>query len=177
MPGSFSSSSTDAVFMLRGVAGGCFCAVAVPRQVNECDGCHDRRAADSRVTRTELEATRMSAKCELLIRGTGRGPTLLMLLAMGIVLCHRPEKRGLRRELLAVTYEHDLGVGRIKVEPRREQNIVRGERPDFFAIGFEVVVGQLVEADGRKLAEDAVLRSNSERENSAEVTLRAFEFF
>src|SRR5579862_4658346 len=101
----------------------------------------------------------------------------VLLETIGCVFRYWAEQGGLVENLVAVAYQDDLGVGGIEVAARGEQDIVGGERANFFAIGFEVIVGQAIEVDRRELAQDTILRRNTERENAGQVALRAFEFF
>ena len=84
-------------------------------------------------------------------------------MAMRIVFGDWAEKRGLLGDLLAVADQNDLRVGGIKVAASGGENIVGSERMDFLAIRFQIVLGQAIEVDRRKLAETAILRGDAER--------------
>ena len=79
-----------------------------------------------------------------------------------------PKKRGLLADLRAVADENDLRVRGIEMAARGGEDIVGGERANSLAIRFEIVFGQLVEIDGRELAEQAVLRGDAERKNAGQ---------
>src|ERR1700687_1447847 len=94
------------------------------------------------------------------------------MLAVGVVYVEVAEESGLRFDLCAVADNNDLHVGGVKISSRSGEQIVRGERTDFVAIGLEVVVGEFVERHSSELREQAVLRGESEREHSADIIAR-----
>ena len=98
-------------------------------------------------------------------------------LFLRIVFGDFAEERGLLGDLRAVAHQDDLRVGGIEVAARRDENIVGSERVNFLAIRFQIILGQAIEVDGGKLAEQAILRRDAERKNSGQIAARAFQFF
>src|SRR5271156_393435 len=96
----------------------------------------------------------------------GRGESLLDLCSLGIVFGDFAEEGGLGGELGAVADDDDLRVGRIEVAARGGEDVVRGERVDAGAIGFEIIFRQAIEIDAGDLAEHAILSGHAKRKDS-----------
>src|SRR6202041_3820618 len=94
----------------------------------------------------------------------------------GIVFGNRSEQARLLTNLGPVTDQDDLRVRGIKMAARGRKNIAGGELANTLTIGFEVSLGQLVEIDGRKLAQETVLGRDAEGENAGEVAAGAIKF-
>src|ERR1700680_2801972 len=90
-------------------------------------------------------------------------------LAVGVVDIEVAEESGLRLDLGAVADHYDLHVGGVKIFSRGGEQIVRRKAANFFSIGFEIIVREVVEGDGGELREQTVLRGEAERENTADV--------
>src|SRR5579875_92801 len=86
------------------------------------------------------------------------------------------EKRSLRFDFGAVADNHNARVRRIEIAARGEQDIFRGERANCFAKGFEIIFRQMVQINGGKLAEQAILRGDAERKRAAQVIGGVFQF-
>ncbi len=87
---------------------------------------------------------------------------------MSVVDVEVAEEGSLRLDLGAVADHHDLHVGGVKIFSRGSEQIVRRERANLFTIGFEIIVREVVERDGGKLREQAVLRCEAKGEHAAE---------
>ena len=111
------------------------------------------------------------------MRPPPRAKSGLCAIALRIVFGDFAEEGGLLGDLRAVAYQNDLRVGGIEVAARGGQHIIGGERMNFLAIGFQMIFGQAVEINRGELTEQAVLRSNSQREHAGQIAARAFQFF
>src|SRR5277367_1006099 len=169
-PGSSSSSFADARLMSIGCVGGFFVAKAEAASIRNTDTVKIVNfAAVPRVILGRL----FRLRCSMCRSVSPLGDDF----SLGVVLDYRAEKGSLLADLSAVADEDDLRVRGIEMAARGGKNISSGERANFLAIGFEIALGQLIEIDRRKLAEEAILRGHAERENAGEVAAGAIEFF